>query len=292
MFRVNTNVTSINAQRNLFQTSLELSRQMERLSSGLRINHAADDPAGLTAAEGMRAQLAGQSTANDNMSRAITLLQTADSGLEQIGSMLIRLKELAEQAADGTLNQSNRSGLSTEAAALIAEIDRIASSTTFNGISLIDSAGTSGSRTNLTFYVGDGTASSTSGTQVIGLALKGVVFTTGGLGSIGDTAFNFTVADFLGQVSAQALVTSIDQAVTSLATIRTDVGAFQNRIERSQAYTQAAMENATRSLSVIRDTDFALAASAFTRAQILSQVGAQMLLQANFMPALALQLIQ
>jgi flagellin len=292
MFRVNTNVLAITAQNNLFRTSLDLVRQMERLSSGLRINHAADDPAGLTMAEGMRSQLAGQSTANDNMSRAITLLQTADSGLAQIGSMLIRLKELAEQAADGTLNQSNRSGISTEAAALIAEIDRVASSTTFNGISLIDSAGSAGSRTNLTFYVGNGVASSASGTQVIGLALKGVVFNTGGLGSIGDTGFNFTLADFLGQVSAQALVTSIDQAVTSLATIRTDVGAFQNRIERSQAFNQAAMENTARSLSVIRDTDFAAAASAFTRAQILAQVGAQILAQANLMPSLALRLIQ
>jgi len=292
MFRLNTNILAMTAQRSLFQASIELQTQMERLSSGLRINRAADDPAGLSMAEGMRAQLAGQRTANDNMSRTITLLQTADSGLEQIGSMLIRLKELAEQAADGTLNQSNRSGLSTEAAALIAEIDRVASSTTFNGISLIDSAGTAGSRTNLTFYVGDGTASSAASTQVVGLALKGVMFTAAGLGCIGDSAFNFTVADFLGQTSAQALVTSIDQAVTSLATIRTDVGAFQNRLERSQSNLQAAIENSTNSLSTIRDADFALEASAMTRAQILAQTGVSMLSQANLLPQLALNLVQ
>jgi len=291
MFRINTNILALTAQNSLLRASADMQIQMERLSSGLRINRAADDPAGLSMSEGMRAQLAGQRTANDNMSRTISLLQTADSGLEQIGLMLIRLKELAEQAADGTLNQSNRSGLSTEAAALIAEIDRVASSTTFNGISLIDSAGTAGSRTNLTFYVGDGTASSAASTQVIGLALKGVMFTTGGLGCIGDTALNFTVADFLGQTSAQALVTSIDQAVTSLAMIRTDVGAFQNRVERSQANIQAAMEQTARSESTIRDVDFAEAASALARAQILAQVGAQMLAQANLMPVLALQLI-
>ena len=291
MFRINTNVLSITGQRNLFQTSKDLTTRMERLSSGLRINHAADDPAGVTASEGMRSQLAGQRTANDNMSRAITLLQTADSGLEQIGNMLIRLKELAEQSADGTLNASNRSGLSTEAAALIAEIDRIASSTTFNGISLIDSAGSVSSRTNLTFYVGDGTSTTSTSTQVVGLALKGVVFNTAGLGSIGDTSFNFTLADFLGQVSAQALVTSIDQAVTDLATIRTDVGAFQNRIERSQANIQSAIENTARSESTIRDADFALEASAMTRAQIMAQTGASMLSQANLLPQLALSLI-
>jgi flagellin len=291
MFRINTNVLAINGQRNLFQTSKDLTTRMERLSSGLRINHASDDAAGITASETMRAQIAGQSTANDNMSRAITLLQTADSGLEQIGNMLIRLKELAEQSADGTLNQSNRSGLSTEAAALIAEIDRIASSTTFNGISLIDSAGVLSSRTNLTFYVGDGTSTAAGSNMVVGLALKGVVFATSGLGSIGDTSFNFTVADFLGQVSAQALVTSIDAAVTTLATIRTDVGAFQNRIERSQTNIQAAMENTRNSESTIRDADFALEASAMTRAQILAQTGASMLTQANVLPQLALSLI-
>lgn len=264
---------------------------MERLSSGLRINHAADDPAGLTASEGMRAQLAGQRTANDNMSRAITLLQTADSGLEQISNMLIRLKELAEQSADGTLNASNRSGLSTEAAALVAEIERIASSTTFNGISLLDSAGSTGSRTNLTFYIGDGTGVAAGSDMVAGLALKGVVFTAAGIGTIGDTVFKLTVSDFLGQVSAQSLVTTIDAAVTSLATIRTDVGAFQNRIERSQANIQSAIENTARSQSSIRDADFALEASAMTRAQIMAQTGASMLSQANLLPQLARSLI-
>ena len=292
MFRINTNVLAINGQRNLFQTAKDLTTRMERLSSGLRINHSSDDAAGITASEAMRSQIAGQKTANDNMSRAITLLQTADSGLEQIGNMLIRLKELAEQSADGTLNQSNRSGLSTEAAALVAEIERIASSTTFNGISLIDSAGTTGSRTNLTFYIGDGTGTTSGSNMVAGLALKGVVFTAAGIGTIGDTTFALTVADFLGQVCAQALVTSIDQAVTTLATIRTDVGAFQNRIERSQANIQSAIENTSRSESSIRDADFALEASAMTRAQIMAQTGASMLSQANVLPQLALSLIQ
>ena len=270
MFRINTNVLAINGQRNLFQTSKDLNTRMERLSSGLRINHAADDAAGITASETMRAQIAGQKTANDNMSRAITLLQTADSGLEQIGNMLIRLKELAEQSADSTLNADNRSGLSTEAAALVLEIDRIASSTTFNGISLIDSVGA----TNLTFYVGDGTPGTAAANQVVALALKGVALDAAGLGSIGGAHIGLTVADFLIQSSAEALVPIIDAAVTTLATVRTDVGAFQNRLERSQANIQSAIENTTRSESTIRDADFALEASAMTRAQILAQTGA------------------
>ena len=288
MFRINTNVLAINGQRNLFQTAKDLNTRMERLSSGLRINHAADDAAGITASESMRSQIAGQKTANDNMSRAVTLLQTADSGLEQIGNMLIRLKELAEQSADGTQNADNRSGLSTEAAALIAEIDRIASSTTFNGISLIDSAGAATSVTNLTFYVGDGTSATN---QVLSLALKGVAFDANGIGTIGGTGFNFTLDDFLGQASAQAMVSDIDTAVTTLASIRTDVGAFQNRIERSQANVQTQIENTARSESTIRDADFAVEASAMTRAQILAQTGASILQQANLLPQIALTLV-
>ena len=288
MFRINTNVLSINGQRNLFQTTKDINTRMERLSSGLRINHAADDAAGITASESMRSQLAGLRTANDNSSRAIALLQTADSGLEQIGVMLIRLKELAEQSADSTLNLSNRSGLSTEAAALVKEIDRIASATTYNGISLIDSVGV----TNLTFYVGDGTPQTAAADQVVGLALKGVALDAAGLGSIGGAHIGLTVADFLIQSSAEALVPIIDAAVTTLATVRTDVGAFQNRLERSQANIQSAIENTTRSESTIRDADFALEASAMTRAQILAQTGASMLQQANILPQLALSLIQ
>ena len=288
MFRINTNVLSINGQRNLFQTTKDVNTRMERLSSGLRINHAADDAAGITASESMRSQLAGLRTANDNASRAIALLQTADSGLEQIGIMLIRLKELAEQSADGTLNLSNRSGLSTEAAALVKEIDRIASATTYNGISLIDSVGV----TNLTFYVGDGTPQIAATDQVVGLALKGVELSAAGLGSIGGTHVGLTVADFLVQSSAEALVPIIDAAVTTLATVRTDVGAFQNRLERTQENIQAAIENTARAESNIRDADFALEASAMTRAQILAQTGASMLSQANVLPQLALSLIQ
>ena len=291
MFRLNTNVLSITAQRALSRVDKDLNTRMQRLSTGLRINQAADDPAGLTASETLRARIAGQKTADDNMSRAIVLLQTADSGLSQIGNILIRLKELAEQSADGTLSDTNRRGISDEAEQLVAEIDRIASTTTFNGISLIDSAGVTQSRTNLTFYVGDGTGD-TTGAMVVGFALKGVAFTATGLGSIGDSAYNLTLADFLGQASAQALVTSIDDAVTTLATIRTDVGAFQNRLERSQADLQSAMENATNSLSTIRDADFATEASALTRAQILSQSGVSMLTQANLVPQLALTLVQ
>ena len=288
MFRINTNVLSINGQRNLFQTSGDMTKRMERLTSGLRINRAADDAAGLTVSELMRSQIAGSKQANQNISQALTLLQVADGGLEQLGNMLRRLKELAIQSADGTLNDSNRSGISLEAAALVAEIDRIAETTTFNGVSLIATAGA----TAFTFFLGDGSASIDVTQQVAGLSLKGADFTAAGVGTIGGTAYALTVADFLNQVSAEALVQIADTAVNGIAQIRTEVGAFMNRLERSQINIQSIMENTANAESVVRDADFAAEASALTRAQILVQAGTSMLSQANLVSQSALQLLQ
>ena len=166
MFRINTNTLSTNGQHNLFQTARDLKTRMERLSSGLRINRAADDAAGLTAAEGMRSQLAGLRTSNDNISRSISLLQTADSSLGQIANMFTRLKELAVQASDGTLNSTNRAAIVTEATELVTEIERLSENAKYNGIDLInDENGIA-----LTFFVGDGSAS----TQVVEFLSRGI----------------------------------------------------------------------------------------------------------------------
>ena len=285
MFRINTNIASLNAQRSLSAVSNDVSKRLERLSSGLRINSAADDAAGLTASESMRAQLTGQRAASDNIARAITLLQTADSGLEQIGGMLVRLKELATQAADDTLNSSNRSAISAEAQALISEIERIAESTNFNGTALINSGQGS---VNLTFFIGDGTSGVAATNQTAAIQVKGVDFATTGIGSIGGTAVNITVGDFMTRSSAEALVTAADTAANTVAQIRTEIGAFQNRLERTQSNLQVAIENTANAESTIRDADFAAEAAALTRAQILVQAGTSMLAQANALPQAAL----
>ena len=285
MFRINTNIASLNAQRNLQNVSNDVSTRLQRLSSGLRINSAADDAAGLTASEAMRAQLVGQRASSENISRAITLLQTADSGLEQIGNMLVRIKELATQAADDTLNSSNRSAISAEAQSLISEIERIAESTNFNGIALINSGGGS---VGLTFFIGDGTASVLASYQRAAIALKGVDFGDDGLGSIGGAPVNITVADFMSRSSAEVLVPVADSAANSVAQIRTEIGAFQNRLERTQSNLQVAIENTANAESTIRDADFAAEAAALTRAQILVQAGTAMLAQANVLPQAAL----
>ena len=288
MFRINSNISALNTQRTLNSVSRDLEKRLERLSSGLRINRSADDAAGLTMSETMRAQMAGQRKSNENISRAITLLQTADSGLEQIGNMLVRLKELATQSADDTLNSSNRSGISAEAQALVDEIQRIAQSTNFNGTALINSGMGS---TNLTFFIGDGTTNVTAANQTAGIQVKGVTFLSTGIGSIGQTAVNITVGDFMTRSSAEALVTAADTAANQVATMRTEVGAFQNRLERSQANLMIAIENAANAESTIRDADFAAEAAALTRAQILVQAGASMLAQATVAPQVALTLL-
>jgi len=290
MFRLNTNMNAMTAMNRLRSAGADAAKRMERLSTGLRINGAGDDAAGLAASEGMRSQLAGQQTSDENNGRAVALLQTADSGLEQIGNLLVRLKELAVQASDGTLTIENRSGISAEAAGLVAEIDRIADATQFNGISLLESAssGTTGARTNLTFFIGDGTAATG---QTAALALKGVQFDTAGVGTVGDTAVAITVAAFLGQTSAALVVTAIDTGIDEIAKIRNDVGALQNRMERSLDNLILAAENTTNAISTIRDADFAQEATALTRAQLLVQAGTSMLSQANVMPQTALLLL-
>jgi flagellin len=206
MFRINTNVLAINGQRNLGQTARDLNTRMERLSSGLRINRAADDAAGLTAAEGMRSQLAGLRTSNDNISRGISLLQTADSSLSQIANMFTRLKELAVQASDGTLNSTNRAAIVTEATELVTEIERLSENAKYNGIDLInDENGIA-----LTFFVGDGSAS----TQVVEFLSRGIDVEDSAItGDASATNFAGTVAATTAGVITGTATTLITQGL-------------------------------------------------------------------------------
>jgi flagellin len=293
MFRINNNIFSINAQRHLFESSGRMGVAIERLASGLRINRAGDDPAGLGASELMRAQIAGARQANRNVSQAISLLQTADGGYEQILNMFTRLKELAIQAADGTLGPDSRSAISLEASQLFAEMDRVAQSTVFNGMTLVSSAlGV----TRFTFFVGDGSISGTS--QQLAVILAGIGVTSGGFICIGSVAgtgsvatMMITAAFFLTPNSASQLSAQISSAITSVAQLRTTIGAYENRLSRTQLAIQSALENAINAESIIRDADFAEETSALTRNQIITQAGASVLTQANALPQVALLLL-
>ena len=272
MFRINHNVTAMNARRHLGAADIETRRSTERLSSGLRINRAADDAAGLFVSEQMRAKIKGLEQANRNVQSAISLFQTAEGGMEQIAGMLIRLKELAISSADGTYTDVSRSGVQLEVDALLQEIDRISTTTTFNGQSLLEG-------TVFTFQVGDQGSADNRINITIGPVTTGVILE--GVAS----------ADFANQVSAIQVITSIELGVVSLASVRTQVGAAQNRLERTVSNIQVQLENTQNAESVIRDADLATETSALVRAQILIQAGTAVMNQANLLPQNVLSLL-
>jgi len=221
------------------------------------------------------------------------MLQTADGGYEQIHNMLIRLKELATQAADASLNSNNRNAISSEAAQLLSEIERIAQSTVFNGLTLINTAGNAASSLPLSFYVGDGSLSSATN-QIIFFTLQGINASQAGGVCIGAGAANFALGAvcFTSVTQAALLVDTAQNAIISLSGLRTNLGAVVNRLERAQSNIQQMIENASDAESTIRDADFATETAALTRAQILVQSGTSLLQQANLLPQNALLLLQ
>jgi flagellin len=277
IFRINNNIASINAQRHLGKSGASLNKGLERLSSGLRINRAADDAAGLAVSKKMRAELAGLGQASKNTAQATTMIQTAEGGYNEIGAVLQRLKELAVQASDGSLNDVDRDAIEVEVAQQLAEIDRIANSTTFNAIALI-TGGASG--TTFTFQVGAGGSH-----DQISITIKGA--NTNALASLS----TITSANFGTAVSATAAIDVIDNAIVSLNLNVADIGAFQNRLERISSNLGTIIENTQAAESVIRDADVAVEVANMTRAQILVQAGVSMLGQANITPQNALALL-
>ena len=219
--RVNTNVEAFNAHRNLSATSMALSKSMEKLSSGLRINRAADDAAGLAISEGMRAQIRGTAQANRNAQDGISLVQTAEGSLNEMHSILQRIRELAVQWSNGTLSTSDQAKINSEVAQLTAELVRIRDSSTFNGIALFGAT----TPTIVTLQVGaNGNIDAANNTNRIGVALVALNFTT---------------------VSMD--VAQIDTAISSVSQARSDLGAIQNRLEHAVANLGVYEENLTAS---------------------------------------------
>jgi flagellin len=264
--RVNTNVEAFNAHRNLSATSTALSKSMEKLSSGLRINRAADDAAGLAISEGMRAQIRGTAQAGRNAQDGISLVQTAEGSLNEMHSILQRVRELAVQWANGTLSTSDQAKITAEVAQLTAELVRIRDSATFNGIALFGST----QQVTITVQVGaNQNLDSANNTNRIGVAIKALDFST---------------------ISMD--VAQIDTSITSVSSARSDLGAVQNRLEHAIANLGVQQENLTAAESRIRDVDVAQEMVNFTRLQILSQSGTAMLAQANQAPQSVLTLLR
>ncbi|MGM0578802.1 MAG: flagellin [Myxococcota bacterium] len=272
---ITTNVGSLTARNNLRQTSAMMQKSIGRLSSGLRIQSAADDAAGMAVSENMRAQLGGFEQALRNANDGISILQTAESGQQTISDMLVRMRELAVQASNDSISDTERGYLNTEFTDLASEITRVSDTVEYNGMNLLD--GTAGDAGTLTFQVG----TRNSADDQISASLADSDATALGVNaSLVDTVAN-----------AQSAIDAVDTAMGTLATERAGVGAAINQLSQSATHLGRTAENYGTALGQIRDTDMASESAAFAKSQVLQQAGVSMLSQANAMPNLALKLL-
>jgi len=256
--RINTNIEALNAQRNLGATALSFGKSVEKLSSGLRINRAADDAAGLAISEKLRGQVRGLNQATRNAQDGISMVQTAEGALTEVHSMLQRIRELAVQYANGTNDAASQSAITAEVDQLQSAITDIATNTKFNGVDLLTGGGT------VDFQVG---------------ADQGQLLTVT-FGDVDTSAVDVTDID------------SVDTAIADISTLRGTFGAAQNRLEHTVASLQVAAENLAASESRIRDLDVAAEMVNFTKTQILQQAGTAILAQANQAPQSVLSLLR
>ncbi len=274
---INTNIMSLDAQRNLAASTNNLAKSVERLSSGLRINSAADDAAGLAISNKLTAQTRSIAVAVRNAQDGVSMAQTTDGSLGKIGDILTRMRELAEESANGSLSDSDRSALNNEYTQMKNEIDRISNVTEFNGIKLLNG---SLSTTGVTLQVGF----HNTGNDTINF-FSGVAAT--------NTA-NLTVSatDVSTAAAAQTALGSIDSAINIVSQDRGTLGAVENRLDITISNLQTASENLTAANSRIKDADFAHETALFTQNQVIVHAGTAILAQANALPQNALTLLR
>ena len=271
--RVNTNIAAINAQRNLESITARLNTSYRRLSTGLRITTAADDAAGLAISERLRSQVRSLSQAKRNANDGISLAQTGEGALNETSSILIRMRELAIQANNGTVSGKDKTTLNEEFTQLVSEVNRIARSTEFNGVTLFDGASSA-----LSFQIGFGT---TGGIDTINISLAPALATTLAIDSLSIGASG----------NPSAAIASIDSAIDRVSSIRGTLGAVQNRLSSTINNLGVQVENLSAAESRIRDVDVATETSALTRNSILQQAATSILAQANVAPQAALSLL-
>lgn len=267
---INTNMTSLIGQKNLMKSQSALQTSMERLSSGLRINSAKDDAAGQAIANRMTSQITGLAQAQRNANDGISLAQTAEGALNSINDNLQRMRELAVQAANGTNSVDDLSSIKEEMDARIAEIDRVANSTNFNGIALLEG-------TNATISIQVGAGATTN--DKIDITLTNATTTALAVNNVDVTA------------DADAAITALDAAIKTVDSARSGLGASQNRLESALDNITSTSTNLSAARSRIEDADYAVEVSNMTRAQILQQAGTSVLAQANQVPQSVLSLL-
>jgi flagellin len=270
---INTNLASLTAQRALARTSGEMSTALQRLSSGLRINSAKDDAAGLAISERLTAQVRGYNQAIRNAGDGISLAQTAEGGIEAITSSLQRMRELAVQAANYSNTDADRTAIQAEVSQLLSEVGRVATQTKFNGNALLNGSFSAGGN----FQVG---------------ANSSEVIAVGGIANLDATALGISGINVSTQAGATTALGLLDTAVTTVTTERAELGASINRFEQTINNLRVTVENITAARSRIQDADFASETASLTRLQILQQSGTAVLSQANAIPQGVLGLLR
>lgn len=295
-FTINTNTAATNAYRNLNMNQNSQAKSLEKLSSGLRINRAADDAAGLAISEGLKNQVSGMTVAARNAQDGISVIQTTEGALTEVHSILNRVRDLAVQAGNDSNNADSRAAISTEVKALGEELSRIGASTNFNGIDLLKSTDATGATSvpkQLTFQIGAGGTKANDQIDVtlvdvaaIGKAVETLGTITAGAAGAADTG------GFQSAAEALTTLTALDGHIKTISTARSELGASQNRLESVTKSLNVSIENLSAAKSRITDTDMAAEMANFTRSQILSQAGTAMLAQANQMNSGVMQLLQ
>lgn len=275
---INTNIASLNAQRNLSKSQSDLQTALQRLSSGMRVNSAKDDAAGLYNIALETAQINGTNQAKSNASDGISFAQTAEGAMGEINNNLQRIRELAVQSANGATSDSARSGIQKEVDQLTQEISRIVQTSNFNGTSLLQGG------SPISFQVGaDGQAN-----NQVTLTLENLTSISGYNTSLTHTS----TIDVSSASNASAAISNVQTAITTVASARTTMGAIQNRFDAVISNLSTYSENLTAARSRIQDTDFAAETANLSRAQILQQAGTAMVAQANTLPQTALTLLR
>jgi flagellin len=264
--RITHNIEAMNATRNLQMNTAKISASMEKLSSGYRINRAADDAAGLGISESMRSQIRGMAQAQRNIQDGVSMVQTAEGNLDEVHSMLQRIRELAVQYKNGSIDDTARTSIQNEVDQLASEISRIGSQAQFNGIHLLDGSAT------VSFQVGANDA------EQIGITFLNLSATVGSAYATLTTGNNSDISE-------------IDAAITAVSAARGEMGAVQNRLDHTLSVSAAYQENLTSAESRIRDVDMAEEMVNLTKMQVLQQAGTAMLAQANQQPQSVLKLL-
>jgi len=276
--RIYNNINSVGIQNTLNTTGTNMQKSLEKLSSGLRINRAADDAAGLSVSEGLRSQIRGSGMAQRNANDGLALLQIAESGTQQITDSLQRMRELAVQSSNGTYTNTDRGYIQQEYAALASEITRIASATTYNGIQLLSTV------SNFSFQI---SAAASGGSSTISFSA-----TSAGFSATQNLSTGLSFGGVSTQSTAQSAISSIDGILASVLSMRSTIGSTMNRLTTTVSNLGDMVTNLTDAESRIRDTDFAKETMQFTRNQILTQSAQSMLSQANQLPSAVLSLLR